>query len=165
MERVGEVSVHGRSDAPDDGIGEAMERFNAKTPAIYWPTIIAAETEKEWRALRHWVERLYVRFPHAGRVPPCWWQHNDLVELLSALRDYERASFAPEAPPTAAVEWHRAFRDIETRLEMWVKRLDCALVGREHASLITDEGWDAFIAGDVQARCASQRTARPTAQS
>jgi len=31
-------------------------------------------------------------------VPPCWYRHNTLVETLSALRDYERISFAPRPP-------------------------------------------------------------------
>lgn len=59
------------------------------------------------------------------RLPPCWYRHNDLVEALSTLRDHERISYSDTAPPTAAVAWHSAFRDIETRLRGWIAELRC----------------------------------------
>jgi hypothetical protein len=148
------VSSRDRSDAPDQDADEPplAPAFDAEVPPVHWPTLIVDETEDEWCSLRLWVEQLYIRFPHAVRVPPCWWQHNDLVELLSALRDYERASYAPTAATTAAVDWHRAFREIEGRMELWIKRFSCGLSGREHAYAVSDEGWAAFTAADAQAR-------------
>jgi hypothetical protein len=144
-------------ERPDADDAVPVEEFNAKSPPVHWPTLIVDETEGEWRSLRQWVEKLHARFPHAARVPPCWWQHNDLVELLSALRDYERASYASDSPPTAAVDWHRALRDIEGRMELWIKRFSCGLSGREHPYPLSDEGWAAFIAADTQARRAEYR--------
>jgi hypothetical protein len=49
-------------------------------------------------------------------IPPCWEQHNGMVEALAALRDHERDCYAETAPPSAAVDWLRAFREIEARL-------------------------------------------------
>lgn len=129
---------------------EPAEEFDASAGPVYWPSLTAEEAEPEWESLRDWLERLRSRFPHAIRIPPCWWHHNDLVELLSALRDFERACFAPTAPPTAAVEWHRAFQDIEKRMDMWIKRFACAVPGREHPE--PSSGWDEFILADAQAR-------------
>ncbi|TAM92794.1 MAG: hypothetical protein EPN43_01910 [Jatrophihabitans sp.] len=123
---------------------------------VFWPALTPAEAELEWPALRDWVVTLGARFPHATRVPPCWWQHNDLVELLAALRDFERACYGAAARLTGPVEWHGAFQDIERRLEMWVKRLGCA-VGREHFHLLDEDGWRAFVAADIAARAAAVR--------
>jgi hypothetical protein len=150
-----------RSEGSDAQQEAPTVEFTGKSPPLHWPTLIADETPDEWRSLRQWVDQLYTRFPHAVRVPPCWWQHNDLVELLSALRDYERASYASDAAPTAAVDWHRAFREIESRMELWIKRFSCGLSGREHRYPVGDDGWMAFIAADARARPTQQRTAAP----
>jgi hypothetical protein len=79
------------------GVDDEYEPIEAFFSPIHWPTLTAEEAELEWPALRDWVEQLFVRFPNCSRVPACWWRHNDLVELFSALRDHERASFASGA--------------------------------------------------------------------
>jgi hypothetical protein len=66
------------------------------------------------------------------RVPACWYRHNGLVELLSALRDHERACYTDTAAPTAAVTWMTAFRDIEARLRVWIAELRCGGDPRYH---------------------------------
>lgn len=145
----------GSDEAPTAGDPDTDEAADETGPPVYWPTLTGEEAEQEWQALREWVERLLARFPHATRLPPCWWRHNDIVELCSALRDHERACYAQVAPATAAVEWHRAFRDIESRAEMWIRRFTCTVPGRGHADTAgpdPDGGWDAFVAADVTAR-------------
>jgi hypothetical protein len=123
---------------------------------IHWPSLTAEEAEHEWDELRHWVERLRARFPNLTRLPDCWWQHNDLVEVLAALRDYERASFSPTAPATAAVEWQRALRDMEIRIEIWIKRFTCTVPGRGHTFPdpidVTPDGWGEHVRRDVYRR-------------
>jgi hypothetical protein len=131
---------------------EAEAEVNESTAPVLWSTLIASEAAEEWAKLRIWVAAWQERFPHALRMPPCWWQHNDLVELLAALRDHERASYGASASPAAAVDWHRAFRELEMRMETWIKRFGCTVPGREHAVPIDEDGWRAFVAADVQAR-------------
>jgi len=86
---------------------------------FHWPNLSADEAAREWPALRSWVERLMERFPHLDHhvIPRCWFLHNGHVEALVALRDQERVNYGETAPGTAAVDWHRAFRDV---------RPDCA---------------------------------------
>jgi hypothetical protein len=120
----------------------------------------ADEAKAEWESLRGWVENFRSRFPHSVKIPNCWYLHSDLVEALSALRDYERSSFSSTAPPTAAVEWHRAFRDMESRMEGWIKRFTCTVPGRGHTPApvndLPPEGWDDFVRDDAAARRARQ---------
>jgi hypothetical protein len=130
---------------------------------IYWPTREPEQAEFDWPALAAWVHRLRERFPHTtGRIPDCWYRHNDLVEVLLALRDHERVSYSSTAPASAAVEWHRAFRDMEVRWDGWIKRFTCTVPGRGHQDL--DLGarepaseFDAFVKADVARRTDDKR--------
>lgn len=123
---------------------------------ILWPAIEPGEAKREWDELRRWVNQLRVRFPNAIRLPDCWWQHNDLVEVLAALRDFERGSFVSTAPASAALEWQRALRDMEVRMEIWIKRFTCSVPGRGHDVPVSDDaappGWDDFVQRDVDRR-------------
>ena len=113
---------------------------------LFWPDIAAEDTAVEWAELRAWVNRLVARYALDSHVvPTCWYRHNHLVEALAALRDHERGSFAATAPPVAAVEWQRAWRDVEARLRAWTTELRCD--GRHHPShdvvrLMDDDGWE-----------------------
>ena len=99
----------------------------------HWPSLLPDEARQAWVDLRGWVEALVDRFGLETRVvPPCWYQHSALVEGLSALRDHERISFAPNASPTAAVDWFRALREIEHRLGEVCARTQCSV--NEHRS-------------------------------
>jgi hypothetical protein len=134
------------------------EELDDNEPAapVHWPSLTAAEAPAEWEALRLWVDALRVRYPHTTRIPDCWWQHNDLVEALSALRDYERACFSAGAPGIGPVEWQRALRDIELSLEAWIRRLGCGVPGRGHDRpqklQNVPDGWAEFVASDVRSR-------------
>ena len=98
---------------------------------VFWPSIPASEIADEWHSLRIWVERYVKRFRVPERhIPFCWYRHNELVEALAALRDYERASYSSTAPATAAVDFHRAARDIEARIVTWSSNIGC--VGGAH---------------------------------
>lgn len=125
---------------------------------IYWPTRDPEQVEFDWPALAAWVDRLRRRFPHmTARVPDCWYRHNDLVEALLALRDHERVSYSATAPASAAVEWHRAFRDMEARWETWIKRFTCTVPGKGHRDLNLgerepDDEFAAFVKVDLDHR-------------
>ena len=123
----------------------------------HWPSLLPDEARQAWADLREWVERLVDRFGLETRVvPPCWYRHNTLVEPLSALRDHERISFAPNASPTAAVDWFRALREIEHRLSESCARTQCSV--NEHRpdplrNWSTDEaGWRTFVEADIHDR-------------
>lgn len=140
---------------------EGMADFDEMSSAFFWPGLSADEVEAEWDALRVWVERFRRRFPHAVKIPECWYHHGDLVEALSALRDHERGSYSPTAPPSGAVEWHRAFRDLEARYENWIKRFECMNApGRGHCPAGPDPDkpvdWAQFVKDDVDDRTARQ---------
>ena len=123
---------------------------------LHWPDLTPIEAGREWDDLRTWVENLMERFPHLDHhvIPRCWFRHNGHVEALVALRDHEGVAFGESAPGTAAVDWHRAFRDIESRLREWTTQLAC---GATHEPRTTrgfedvDE-WNQFVSEDVRRR-------------
>src|SRR5206468_1186937 len=123
---------------------------------LSWPTRDPDQVEFDWPTLAEWVNRLRVRFPHmTARIPNCWYLHNDLVEALLALRDHERVSYASTAPASAAVEWHRAFRDMEARWDSWIRRFTCAVPGREHPPQLdasASQGFVEFVKTDLARR-------------
>src|SRR5665811_261895 len=79
-----------------------------------------------------------------------------LVEGLSALRDHERISFAPNASPTAAVDWFRGLREIEHRLSEVCARTQCSI--NEHRPdpprrwLADHDQWLTFVDADLHNR-------------
>ncbi len=101
------------------------------TPAIHVPSLNPNQRDALLADLREWVTELIDRFAIDVRViPPCWERHNGMVEALAALRDHERASYAVTAAPTEAVDWFRAYREIETRLRDLAALTQCS--AREH---------------------------------
>jgi hypothetical protein len=143
-----------------EGLGDAEEVPHP----IFWPAMRPDEAHKEWNDLRCWVDQLRTRYPNLTRIPDCWWRHNDLVEVLAALRDFERGCFYPLAPATAAVEWQRALRDMEVRMEIWIKRLTCAVAGRGHDAPmqpvdVVPDGWVEFVDQDAARRPAAAHRA------
>ena len=100
--------------------------FGELDSPIHWPSLTAPERDRRMVQLEEWVDQLIARFALDTRVvPPCWPRHNAMVETLSALRDHERASYHQAAPPTAAVDWLRAFRDVETLLRTIAGQTQC----------------------------------------
>jgi hypothetical protein len=106
-------------------LGGDFAADEANAPPIHWPSLPAEEYGQAMRDLYDWTARLQHRFREMVRLPPCWHRHNGIVELLSALRDSERASYAPSAPPASAVAWMLTFRDVEARLRAWIGDLRC----------------------------------------
>jgi hypothetical protein len=135
--------------------------FDDITGPLHWPKVPAADAGEAWEELRHWVEHLLERFSHLDHhaIPSCWWRHNGHVEALAALRDHERMCYSETSPPTAAVEWHRAFRDVESRLREWTSTLSCGATHdpRPRPTRPTDANeWCAFLAADSQRRAETQ---------
>lgn|GEM_PF-720624 len=126
---------------------------------VYWPGIPPEDSPGRWRELREWVEGLQQRFEFIDHhvVPDCWWRHNQHVEALSALRNHEQASFSEMAPPTAAVDWFRALRDMAAMLKQWNGEGGC---GREHENhmhrvmTVDENAWQRHVQADTDRRSA-----------
>ena len=100
--------------------------FGELDSPVHWPSLTGSERDSRVAQLEEWVEQLVARFALDTRVvPPCWGRHNAMVEALSALRDHERASYHQTAPPTAAVDWLRALRDVESILRAVAGQTQC----------------------------------------
>lgn len=120
---------------------------------IHVPSLNVDDRRVVLGQLRVWVAQLVSRFQIDVRViPPCWEQHKGMVEALQALRDLERDCFTSKAPPSAAVDWFRGYREIEARLKEIAAVTNCGI--REHRD--ARQTW-----ADVQADSASG-LARPT---
>jgi len=114
--------------------------FGQLAGPLHWPTLSRDEAVHAFADLRVWVDQLVDRFAIEVRViPPCWQQHNGMVEALSALRDHERACYADTASPTAAVDWFRAQRDIEARLIELASKTQCSAL--EHRGEVSRRSW------------------------
>jgi len=131
--------------------------FGEMCGPTHWPSLLPDEARQAWVDLRDWVEALVDRFGLETRVvPPCWYRHNPLVEALSALRDHERISFAPNASPAGAVDWFRALREMEHRLTEVCARTQCSV--NEHRTdpprswPADQDEWLAFVEADVSDR-------------
>lgn len=95
---------------------------------LHIPSLTAAERQALLPDLRVWVERLVDRFALDTRVvPPCWEQHNGIVETLSALRDHERGSYTHDADPRSGVDWLRALRDVQALLSELAALTQCSV--------------------------------------
>lgn len=67
------------------------------------------------------------RYPLANKIPPCWSEHPEIVEELTALwLAWEQAYRQRDAPLTAAADWHdRWLPGVLHRLEHGPFSLDC----------------------------------------
>jgi hypothetical protein len=125
--------------------------------ATSWARLRAVEATGAWLELRAWVEELLGRFAHLDHhvIPSCWWRHNEHVEVLVALRDHERASFADSAPATAPTDWFRALRDLTSLLRSFTAELSCGSMHAEvleRADCTVEDEWGAFVRADAERR-------------
>lgn len=127
-----------------------------------WRNVPAVNAPDEWDELRTWVIWVKDRYLLDHRViPPCWYLHEPLVDLLTALRDHHRYVFTALQPATAATEWHRVFRDLEPRLRDWVARTGCTRDEHRPEMKVAwpDDAtrWQAHVAEDEQRRTAAEQ--------
>jgi hypothetical protein len=92
-----------------------------------WRTIGHHGAEELWTQLTDWVAWIRNRYPHAGRIPPCWADHPEQVEELTALwLAWQHAYEDRDAPLSAAADWHdRWLPGVLYRLEHGPFALDC----------------------------------------
>lgn len=93
-----------------------------------WRSIGSNAADELWRLLTDWVTWIRGRYPLARKIPPCWADHPELVEELTALwLAWQHAYEDRDAPLTAAVDWHdRWLPGVLYRLEHGTFALDCA---------------------------------------
>lgn len=127
--------------------GASLDRAG---PPLHWPSLAPLVAEGAWSELIEWVEDLRRRYRGLDSyvVPGCWYRHEALVMALQALKDHERAAYGPEAPGTAATDWHRALRDLGALLRQLSAELRCAH-GPEDA---TEERVGEYVARDIARR-------------
>ena len=131
--------------------------FKELRPPTDWRAVPADVSVKRWNELRDWVHWLTHRYALDTQiVPPCWYHHPALVDLLTALRDHHRYAFDQFQPAIAGTDWHRTFADLETRLRAWASRTGCNL--DQHRPDITTTwpdnhaDWQAHLDADHRGR-------------
>ena len=98
---------------------------------ICWSALTQTEYDQQLQALGDWVDWLHARYQLDHRVvPPCWAQHGELLEELSALRTAWLTAYAITARGDAPLDWHSQFAGARQRLTDWVARTGCR--EREH---------------------------------
>jgi hypothetical protein len=147
-------------------IDEALGAVRAPTD---WRAVSAGVAAEEWADLREWVGWFKDRYRLDHRlVPPCWYLHGALVDLLTALRDHYEHAFGGLQPGPAATEWHRVFVDLEPRVRDWVSRSGCTR--DEHREDVSvdwpddDARWKQHVWQDEQRRAALEQ-AQPLEES
>jgi hypothetical protein len=125
----------GESEEDDGGagayaalVGLDSADLEATAPPLYVPRIPGRDYPEAMSELREWVEELVERFGHLDHtvIPVCWWRHRGHVEILQALRDHERVSYADTAAGTAGMSWQRELFFAEARLREWTGYFGCA---------------------------------------
>ncbi|MBC9822851.1 hypothetical protein H9I49_16290 [Terrabacter sp. MAHUQ-38] len=119
------------ADEPLDFGEDPFERaFGQLRGPVHWPSLTGEEARSRLGELQEWVHALVRRFAIEPRViPPCWDRHSALVEILSALRDHERADYADTASPTAALDFIRALHDAQLILADHASKTQCSVSG------------------------------------
>lgn len=126
-----------------------------------WVDLDAQAAAQAWEALRTWVvEVLVPRHPHvstggSGRqLPSCWYRHPGLVEELSALHiAWCRAYRDPNAPATAAIEWHdKWLPGVISRIPQHAPRCSGGHDDDEALGDAVDDGFRGFVMADVLSR-------------
>lgn len=114
-----------------DPVQPSLPLLTVPGPPLHLPSLTDDERDAAMADLTVWVDTFMDRFAVEVRsIPPCWIRHNGMVEALAALRDHERGSYADDAPPGAAVDFLRAWREAEATLTGMTALTQCT--GVEH---------------------------------
>ena len=91
-----------------------------------WAALTPDEERLYLEGLELWVLWLVERYNLDHRVvPPCWRQHPELIEELSALHLAWDGSFSVTAAHDAPLLWHERFANARQRIGDWVARTGC----------------------------------------
>ncbi len=109
-ETVSEVGTLREEVAAVAEVAENIATAQSHSLTSWWPDLATGDSRAEALAsLGAWVDEvLRARHPEMyNRLGACWYQHPDVLDELTALRSAWYAAYRdPEAPATAAIEWH-----------------------------------------------------------
>jgi hypothetical protein len=151
----------------DDMVSAALGGGEFPRP-VDWSTLPAAERRTELRRLWPWVSELVRTWPVSRDVvPPCWYRHESLIRILSALRDAHLTAFHATQAASAAADWMQVWDATEERLRRWVARAGCK--SAEHhpdriqrwviepaEAAATARRFEAFVRADYEQRSAEE---------
>src|SRR4051812_43287747 len=123
------VDLQARLDSQEEAAasGTGVGVGSTGVMAWCWRYLGPEGSDALWTELTSWVDWIRHRYPLARRIPPCWAQHPELVEELTALWLAWHASYTErDAPLTGAIDWHdRWLPGLLHRLEHGPFALDC----------------------------------------
>ena len=109
-ETVSEVGTLRDEVAAVAEVAENIATAQGHGPVSWWPDLATGDSRAEaLESLGAWMDEvLRARHPEMyNRLGACWYQHPDVLDELTALRSAWYAAYRdPEAPATAAIEWH-----------------------------------------------------------
>lgn len=120
-------SVAPTSCVDDDELDALVnEILGSKPKPIDWSRLTVEAAAEALEALDSWVRWLVERYVIDPReIPPCWSEHGELLEELSALHTAHRAAFDPAGPPTGPADWHTVLANTRARLQLTAARTGC----------------------------------------
>lgn len=149
IERV-EAQLNDRIDALEQagvgaggGGGGAPAAGQAPTP-IDWSTLSGPKRLKAWHDLSNFTEGVVYRFNIQLEVLPCWWQHGEAVEELTALWQARLVAFAPNADASMASWWQDLLERSRMRLRGIFSSCRDGHIESKHATWMTDQMREVF---------------------
>jgi len=117
---------HPSAPGPENPNDDRSPRIQLPVVPVKWPALDPGEEAAHLELLGRWLDWLVGRYGLDHRtVPPCWAQHGELIEELSALRTAWERSYATVSAGTAPLAWHESFAAARDRLADWVTRSGC----------------------------------------
>jgi hypothetical protein len=113
---------------------------------VDWLQVSGRERLAAWQGLAYFVEVLVYRYNLQMEVRPCWWQHSDVVEELTALWHTRQMSYRDDADLNAAYTWQDALYKARDRLRfMFVACLEAHVDQTIDGVWMDDETRNAFV--------------------
>ncbi|RJO67950.1 hypothetical protein D5S18_34175 [Nocardia panacis] len=81
----------------DEYGGRAAEETETVASRYAWRELSLSDAVALWKELAEWADWLRHRYQLGSRVPPCWWQHEVVVEELTALMAAHTAAYSVPA--------------------------------------------------------------------
>ncbi|MBL7501546.1 hypothetical protein [Frankia nepalensis] len=83
---------------------QQRRRVTAAGAPFRWEDLAPDQLRHTWHELGTWVRWLCARY-RVDDIPPCWYQHGDLVEELTALWLAWQGAYRADARPDDPVRW------------------------------------------------------------